>query len=258
MPDNAHILYEDNHLLAVIKQPGLLSQADATGDPDLLTLLKEDLKRRYQKQGNVYLGLVHRLDRPVGGVMVLARTSKAASRLSEQIRQGKMEKDYLAVVRGCVPGTGGVLRGRLLKDRKTNVSRLAGSIAGGDPETGKFSHLQYRVVHISKETGMSLLLIRLGTGRAHQIRLLCAEAGWPVAGDRKYGTEGLTVRERRMGRDPALWAYRLSLAHPVGGRLMCFSAYPPAILPWTQFERYMDSKVLILSEGLIKGEIEPS
>ena len=119
------ILYEDNHLLVVVKPVNTASQGDASGDADMLTILKEDLKQRYSKPGNVYLGLVHRLDRPAGGVMIFAKTSKAASRLSEQIRQRSFEKIYLAVVHGDMKNSNGTLRHFLVKDSSRNIVQTA-------------------------------------------------------------------------------------------------------------------------------------
>ena len=137
-----HILYEDNHLLVVEKPVNLPVQADESGDADLLTLLKEDLKKRYQKPGNVYLGLVHRLDRPVGGVMVFAKTSKAASRLSDVLRKREMERTYLTVVRGSLKKNYDVLEHHLWKDTKKNKVH---TVKAGHPD-GKKAILQYEAI----------------------------------------------------------------------------------------------------------------
>lgn len=162
---NVRILYEDNHLLFVEKPVNVPVQADRTNDKDLLTYLKEDLKIRYKKPGNVYLGLVHRLDRPVGGVMVFAKTSKSASRLSDAIRRNAVEKRYLAVVRGRPQKDSGVLEDYLVKDRRQNIVYTAQP----DHKNAKKAVLDYEVIGYKK--GLSLLSIQLHTGRPHQIRV---------------------------------------------------------------------------------------
>ena len=152
------IIFEDNHLLVVEKPVNMPTQGDNSGDLDLLTFLKKDLKVRYEKPGNVYLGLVHRLDRPVGGVMVFAKTSKAASRLSAQIREGNLEKNYLAVVRGSLKNKNGRLHNHLIKDYRRNVVAVVPESTPGAKE----AWLDYWV--IGEQEGMSLLQIALGTG----------------------------------------------------------------------------------------------
>ena len=174
------ILYEDNHLLVAVKLPGVLSQADGSQAPDMLTLLKHYLKVKYQKPGQVFLGLVHRLDRPVGGVMVFARTSKAAARLSEQIRRHELEKIYLAVVDGCPEPSQGQWQDYLEKDHRLN------KVTRSDAVKGKAAWLFYKTLQTDPATGMSLIAVKLGTGRGHQIRVQLALHGCPIAGDRKY------------------------------------------------------------------------
>jgi len=168
---NVKIIFEDNHLLVVEKPVNMPTQRDNSGDLDLLAYLKQDLKVRYAKPGNVYLGLVHRLDRPVGGVMVFAKTSKAASRLSSQIREGKLGKHYLAVVHGLLKAKNGRLHHYLLKDSRRN---LVTAVPEGTPDA-KEAWLDYWV--IGEREGMSLLQITLGTGRSHQIRVQFAAIG---------------------------------------------------------------------------------
>lgn len=216
------VLFEDNHLLVAVKPANMLSQADDTGDMDLLTWLKEDLKRRHAKPGNVFLGLVHRLDRPVGGVMVFAKTSKAASRLSDQVRTRLMRKTYRAVVRGN-PGEGGELRHFLLKDGRTNTVRVA------EPGTpgAKEAVLRYRTVAGGRTC--SLVEIDLLTGRPHQIRVQLAAAGAPLYGDQKYGP----AADGRPGEAIALWAVALRFEHPTRKEAMTFESAPPAVHPWT-------------------------
>lgn len=221
---NIEILYEDNHILAAVKPPGVLSQGDRTGDPDMLGILKEDIRQRHNKPGNVYLGLVHRLDRPVGGVMVFAKTSKAASRLSDQMRQGKFEKTYLAILKGVPPEIEGIFEHFFIKDRGKNK---AITVAGGD-EGGKRALLKYSVLESKK--GMSLVQIDLLTGRPHQIRAQFAEEGYPLVGDVKYGG---WARGEKM--DIALWSYSVSFLHPVRREPAAFECPPPGGFPWDLF-----------------------
>lgn len=222
---NVKIIYEDNHLLVVEKPVNMPTQGDNSGDLDLLTLLKQDLKVRYAKPGNVYLGLVHRLDRPVGGVMVFAKTSKAASRLSSQIREGKLGKGYLAVVHGLLKAKNGRLHNYLLKDSRQNLVTV---VPEGTPDA-KEAWLDYRVV--GEGEGMSLLQVTLGTGRSHQIRVQFAAIGHPLYGDQKYGS-----RVNRVGEQLALFSFKLRLEHPVSKAAFEFKAAPPRTYPWTIFE----------------------
>ncbi len=215
------ILYEDNHVLVAVKPPNMPTQEDDSGDLDLLSWLKEDLKRRYHKPGNVFLGLVHRLDRPVGGVMVFARTSKAASRLSDQVRTRTMKKTYRAVVRGN-PGTGGRLRHFLAKEAGTNTVR----VVKADQPGGKEAILDYRL--LGHSDGLSLVEIELLTGRPHQIRVQSASIGCPLFGDQRYGAD-----VNRPGEQIALWAVRLAFEHPTLKEVMAFCSVPPADHPWT-------------------------
>ncbi len=220
-----HILHEDNHLLVVVKPAGLLAQGDRTGDVSLLDLCKADLKARFGKPGNVYLGLVHRLDRPVSGVMVLARTSKAASRLSAQFRDAQVRKTYRAVVEGAPPAPEGDLVGHLAAEGdQDGRTRWSASPFPGSRE----ADLRYHV--LAAAPGRSLLEVRPQTGRRHQIRVQLAAAGCPVAGDVKYGAPAPLP-----DRSVALHAWRLELAHPVGGGLLVFTAPVPESAPWSLF-----------------------
>lgn len=218
-----NILYEDNHLLVAEKPAGIPAQADASGAADMLTLLKAYLKEKYQKSGAVYLGLVHRLDRPASGLMVFARTSKAAARLSEQIRRGEMQKGYFAVVQG-EPAKKGRLEDYLLKDPRKNQSR----IARPDERGAKRAALEYEV--LQQEKGQALVRVHLLTGRPHQIRLQFASRGWPLVGDAKYGSGG---------QDLALYSYFLGFAHPTKKQPMRFFslASAPAFAPFGQAMR---------------------
>lgn len=218
------ILYEDNHLLVVVKPPNMLSQGDYTGDLDLLTLMKEYIKVTYSKPGNVYLGLVHRLDRPVGGVMVFAKTSKAAARLSQQIQDRDMERQYLAVVQGKPKAAQATLENYLVKDPASNLVKVVSKAA---PDA-KRALLSYSVLD---STGcMSLVSVKLHTGRSHQIRVQMAHAGHPLVGDVRYGNK--TKQRLQI----ALWGWRLKLTHPTRKDVMEFTALPPYDYPWSEFQ----------------------
>ncbi len=222
------ILYEDNHLLVVEKPVNIPVQEDSSGDKDLLNLLKEDIKIRYEKPGNVYLGLVHRLDRPVGGAMVFAKTSKAASRLSDVIRKDEITRSYLAIVRGIPKKKKGTLEHYLVKDTKKNkVSVVAASQKGA-----KKAILDYEV--ISSEEGMSLLSVRLHTGRSHQIRVQLSALGYPLYGDQKYGQQ-----VNKAGQQIALWANALEFPHPTTKELIGVHSLPKNEYPWSLWPCYV-------------------
>ncbi len=218
------IVYEDNCLLVVVKPYDIPVQADESGDEDLLTMLKAYLVEKYNKPGEAYLGLVHRLDRPTGGVMVFAKNSKTASRLSEAIREGNVEKRYLAVVEGTPRYRVDKLINYLKKDSATNTVHIAPALTEG----AKYAELDYKL--LATQGDCSLLQVNLVTGRAHQIRVQLANMGNPIIGDKKYGAgEG-----KRMSM--ALWAAQIKFAHPVTGKEMVFRVYPPEIAPWTRFD----------------------
>ncbi|PAV29003.1 RNA pseudouridine synthase [Virgibacillus profundi] len=218
---NVPILYEDNHLLFVEKPVNVPVQGDRTNDLDLLSYLKEDLKIRYQKPGNVYLGLVHRLDRPVGGVMVFAKTSKAASRLSDIIRRNAIKKRYLAVVRGNPSKNSDKLEDYLVKDRQRNIVHTAKP----NNKNAKKAILEYEVIGSKK--GLSLLSIRLHTGRSHQIRVQLSSRGFPLYGDQKYGME-----VNQPGQQIALWSNMLAFEHPTTKEEINLQSKPPNEYPW--------------------------
>jgi 23S rRNA pseudouridine1911/1915/1917 synthase len=222
--DSIEILFEDNHLLVVKKPVNMLTQGDATKDMDMLTLLKQDLKQRYNKPGNVFLGLVHRLDRPVGGVMVFAKTSKAASRLSEQVRARQFKKVYLAVVHGILDNSEGRLENYLVKDSRSNTVRIADS----ETEGSKKALLEYKVLGMCK--GFSLVQVDLHTGRPHQIRVQFSNIGHPLYGDQKYGQN-----VNKPGQQIALWSNQITLMHPVLKEQVSFKCLPPSIEPWNWF-----------------------
>ncbi len=220
------VLYEDNHLLVVVKPQNVPTQGDSSGDKDLLTLLKEYLIEKYNKPGDAYLGLLHRLDRPTGGVMVFAKTSKAASRLSEQIRGGEFEKTYAAVVAGR-PNRTGQVEHYLVKDEKTNTVTVAPSTLDGAKRAVSEIKL------IDSADGMSLVSVRLLTGRTHQARVQLRTLGSPIAGDKKYAQDnGKYIKCPHL----ALWAYKLVFAHPISGDIMTFLSEPPKEYPWTEFD----------------------
>lgn len=210
-----NIIYEDNHILVVEKPINIPVQADSSGDLDLLNILKKYLKNKYQKPGNVYLGLVHRLDRPVGGVMVFAKTSKAAARLSEQVRTHQLGKKYLALVHGIPEPREGTLTDWLLKDRNSN---LVSVVKSNTPEA-KEAILDYKV--ISERNGLSLVEVNLHTGRSHQIRVQLAHFGHPLYGDQKYGRDF-----KETGIQLALWSYELTLEHPTTKERLTFKSDP--------------------------------
>ena len=224
--EDVAILHEDNSVLVVVKPQNIPSQADASGDLDLLTLLKQYIKEKYNKPGNVYLGLVHRLDRPTGGVMVFAKNSKAAERLSKQIVDGDMTKQYLTTVLGLPKEKKGTLVNYLKKNALTNNVYVA---TFGD-HNAKRAELSYEVLETYQDT-MSLVKVQLGTGRSHQIRVQFSAIGCPVFGDVRYGGDALAK-----GANLALWAYRLEFNHPVSKERMVFVAYPPESEPWKRFD----------------------
>lgn len=215
------IVYEDNHVIVAVKPPNLLSQADRTGDGDLLSALKEYIREKYRKPGDVYLGLVHRLDRPVGGLMVFARTSKAAARLSTQLQKHDIGREYMCVCEGEVTEPLH-LSDWLLKDKRLNH---VGVVPEGTPGA------QRAILHctpMQARGGLTLCAIRLETGRSHQIRVQMAHAGHPLWGDNRYG-HGVP------GQQVGLWGYRLTFEHPVSHRPMTFERMP-AVGVWDRFD----------------------
>ena len=222
LPYGVKVLYEDNHIITAIKPAGVLSQGDGSDSPDILTILKAYIKEKHEKPGEVYLGLVHRLDRPVSGVMVFARTSKAASRLSEQIRQRKVDKIYRCVVDGVLEGEG-KLENYISKDEARNMVTVTDTEKPGF----KVSYLDYKA--LSSKDGMTLVEVKLGTGRSHQIRAQMAHSGYPLIGDQKYGKKDIRTK------DIALEAYKLSFEHPVKREFITFEAPIPSVFPWSLF-----------------------
>lgn len=215
-----NIIYEDNHLLVVEKPINIPTQEDNTKDKDLLTILKEYIKEKYNKPGNVYLGLVHRLDRPVGGIMVFARTSKAASRLSKQVRNKTFKKTYNAVVIGNI-NKEGKLKDYLLKDEKKNIVKV--------DKNGKEAILNFKKLDF--KNNMSLVEINLETGRSHQIRVQMSHYGYPLFGDQKYN------KTSKAGEQIALFAKKIEFIHPTTNELLTFELDLPNRYPFTIFNK---------------------
>lgn len=219
------VIYEDNHIIVVEKKPNIPSQGDKTNDIDMLTIVKQYIKEKYNKPGDVYLGLIHRLDRPVGGVMVFAKTSKAASRLSEQVRNKVFKKKYLTIVDGKMEDEKASLEDYLLKNEKNNLSRVVNE----KTKNAKQAKLDYEVLTYNSEINLSVLKIDLHTGRHHQIRVQLSSRNHSIYGDQKYGTRG-------RGKQIALWAYSLTILHPISKEEMTFTSIPEKIGSWKILE----------------------
>lgn len=223
--NDLNILYEDNHIIVVMKPQGVPSCGDESGDDSLLEAVRRYVKVTYNKPGNVYIGLVHRLDRPTGGVMVFAKTSKAASRLAEQMRSGDFEKQYLTVLVGSPKEKQGTLVNYLKKNSVNNMVYICTQTTDG----AKLASLDYEV--LEEKGGCSLVRVKLHTGRTHQIRVQMSGIGTPVYGDMRYGGENA----KKGGL--ALWAYSLAFTHPVTKERLRFMAEPPAdVSPWKHFD----------------------
>ncbi len=215
------VIYEDNHLLAVEKPCNIASQGDDSGDKDLLTMCKEYLKEKYNKPGNVYCGLIHRLDRPVGGIMVFAKTSKCASRLSEQIRTKEFKKSYYAVVydKENALKEDGVFEDYMIKNEALNKSMVCSKEKRG----AKLARLTYKI--LKRENDLVLVEIQLETGRHHQIRVQFSSRGCPLYGDQKYGIGP-------QNEQIALWAHKVVFKHPVKNDIITLSCEPNKIGIW--------------------------
>lgn len=222
---NLKVIYEDNHIIVVEKPANIPSQGDKTGDLDMLTIIKAYLKEKYNKPGNVYLGLVHRLDRPVGGVMVFAKTSKAASRLSEQVREKVFKKKYLVIVNGKFEEKKGTLKDYLLKNERLNKSRVVEE----GTKNSKYAELDYEVLKYDKEQNLSLLKINLHTGRHHQIRVQLSSRDHSIYGDAKYNGRG-------SARQLYLWAYELTIQNVISKEEMTFTSIPEKEKAWKILE----------------------
>ncbi len=207
--NSLEVIYEDNHIIVVVKPPNILTQQDNTNDIDMLTIVKKYIKDKYNKPGNVYVGMVQRLDRPVGGLMVFAKTSKAASRMSEMIKKHQFTKKYLAIITGKLEVKSGELEDYLLK--KENGNTIVS-------KNGKYCKLKYKLLDEKLELNLSLIEVELITGRHHQIRVQFASRNHALYGDQRYGCS--------KNKQIALWAYKLSIIHPVLKKEMTFEKYP--------------------------------
>lgn len=226
------VIYEDNHLLVCIKPQNVPSQEDSSGDKDMLTMCKEYIKEKYNKPGEAFVGLVHRLDRPTGGIMVFAKTSKCASRLAEQIKNGTFQKKYYA----CVVGTPRFKTQKLVNYLKKDTQKNIVTIALQGEVGAKYAELDYTVLS-TYEKQISLVDVSLKTGRSHQIRVQLANIKTPIFGDAKYN--GDIIKNQNL----ALWAYNLTFLHPITKNKMEFTAVPPvANAPWKYFEKIIDKK----------------
>ncbi len=214
-----NIIYEDNHLLVVEKPVNIPVQEDKSKDTDMITILKKYRIEHENKKGDAFIGLVHRLDRPVGGIMVFAKTSKAASRLSEEIRNNTFHKTYLAIVQNKLPKTG-ILEDYLIKDKNNNISKIT------NKENGKYSALEYKV--LNTKDNLSLVEINLITGRSHQIRLQFSSRGNPLVGDSKYGNNPNNI-------NIALFAKSITFKHPTTKETLTFSLNLPNRYPFNIF-----------------------
>ena len=224
MNNKLNVLYEDNHLLVVDKPINIPTQEDNSKDKDLLTILKEYLKEKYNKPGNVYLGLVHRLDRPVGGIMVFARSSKAASRLTKTFSNHDITKKYLAIVKGRVDKSGKLID----KIEKTSNGNSIVS------DNGKEAILEYELLDYNSKEDCSLVSIDLKTGRHHQIRVQFSSRGHYLLGDQRYGIQD--------NKQIALYSYYLSFTHPVTKEILKFTLYPKIEGFWEYFATYINSQ----------------
>jgi len=225
-----NVLYEDNHIIVVEKPFNMPTQEDESKDKDLLTVVKEYVKVKYDKPGDVYIGLVHRLDRVAGGVMVFARTSKAASRLSEQIRNREFYKEYLTVVEGQLKSEKSLLIDYLQKDKDTNTVKVVNK----NVKDAKEAKLKYEMIETKDR--LTLISVDLLTGRPHQIRVQFSSRNNPIWGDGKYGSN------YKSRKGIALWSHKIEFEHPTKKEKMTFAVEPPLVEPWDKFKvnRKMD------------------
>lgn len=228
--ENLTVLYEDNQIVVVIKPQNVPTMPDESKNLDMLSMVKAYIKEKYNKPGDAFVGLVHRLDRPTGGIMVFARNSKAAKRLSEQFSTHKVEKVYYAITNGVVKIKTQKLTNYLKKDEKENIVKIVPMSEQG----AKKAELVYKVLEDNGKE--SLLEVKILTGRSHQIRLQLSNIGYPLVGDVKYG------KEKGLTSNLGLWAGKLSFVHPTTKEKMVFMACPDATKkPWNKFdlEKYL-------------------
>lgn len=229
--NDINIAYEDNKIIVAVKPQNVPSQEDSSGDMDMLRLIKQYRKANENKQGEAFVGLVHRLDRPTGGIMVFAKNSKTAANLQTQILQGILKKTYFAVVRGIPKNRKATLRDFLVKDEKNNIVHVG---LMGD-NGAKEAVLDYEVVATALDGALSLVRINLITGRSHQIRVQMANIGNPIFGDLKYGVkENNDIKDEHFNL--ALYSTDLSFISPLTNEKMLFRVYPPKDeIPWNKF-----------------------
>ena len=213
-----NVLYEDNHVIVVEKPFNVLSQGDSTGDLDLLTMVKDYIKVKYNKPGNVYIGLVHRLDRPTGGIMVFARNSKSASRLNKQFLDHTISKNYLLICHGLLDKNGKMI------DKITKLSNGNSVI----DSNGKEASLDYELIDYNKDEDISFVRVHLNTGRHHQIRVQFASRNHPLCGDKRYGIDD-------SDRQLCLYSYMIEFVHPITKEVMKFESFPKKFGSWTKF-----------------------
>ena len=218
-------VYEDNHIIIINKAPGEIVQGDKTGDTPLCDIVAQYLKEKYAKPGNVFCGVAHRLDRPVGGLVVFAKTSKAASRLSEEVRLKQFEKKYLVIANGKFEKDKGELEDYLLKNQAKNMSKVVKE----GTKNSKLAKLDYEVIKYDPDLNLSVVKINLHTGRHHQIRVQLSSRNHSIYGDQKYGGRG-------HGKQICLWAYSLKIIHPITKQEMKFELYPQKIGSWKILE----------------------
>lgn len=218
------ILYEDNHVLAAVKPAGIPAQEDRRGKADMLSILKEFLQTTHQKNGAAWLGLVHRLDQPTEGIMVFAKTSKAASRLSGSFRGREVKKFYCAVTRGYPDPPSGEWHDRISEQKVCGRFALSAE--------GKEASLAYQTMAVRREPELALLRIELFTGRSHQIRVQTSSRDLPLAGDRRYGL--MDEFDQRLP-SLALYATELEFPHPVREEIIRLRVDLPDVRPWNLF-----------------------
>ena len=221
------VLYEDNQIIVVLKPHNVPTQADASGDNDLLSMVKQYVKEKYNKEGEAFIGLVHRLDRPTGGIMVFARNSKSAARLSAQFASHDTKKTYYAITTHVPQAKTGRLKHNLKKDEKNNIVRIVPL----SEEGSKLAELEYKTLQVEGDN--ALVEVNLLTGRSHQIRVQFAAINCALYGDNKYGKE-----KTRASNNLGLWAGRLEFTHPTTKEKMVFAWPPENVLPWSKF--YLD------------------
>lgn len=222
---NLEVVYEDNHIIVVRKPANILTQGDSTNDISMLEIIKDYIKIKYKKEGNVFLGLLHRLDRPVSGIMVFARTSKGASRISDQIRRKVFKKTYYAVLLGNLKENKGDLKDYLYKNKKENKVYVVDK----NHKEAKLAELSYEV--IERKENMTLVKIDLKTGRAHQIRVQFASKGYPLYGDKRYA-KNLNKNNNQI----ALFSNKIEFEHPTKKEKLEFCIKPNEIYPWNLFD----------------------